>query len=150
MLETVISCFPRTWSKSKSDPSAIHKAIRTRLKDARKDEISSAYDLALIIIDEASRVFFDRTKTNDQQPNMVDMFADAIRGVVSALNIKIIVDYQIKLEGERKKRKREKTANSPRHINKPPHLTNFLFIRTWPLENINGSETQTRPPKTTC
>jgi hypothetical protein len=59
----------------------VHKSIRQRLKFARADEISSAYDLALVIIDEASRVFFDRTKTNDKQPNMVDMFADAIRGV---------------------------------------------------------------------
>jgi hypothetical protein len=55
-----------------------------RLKAARKDEIRSAYDLALIIIDECSRVFFDRTKTADRQPNLVDMFADAIGEVVSS------------------------------------------------------------------
>jgi seryl-tRNA synthetase len=60
------------------------------LEYARKGEITSAYDLALIIIDEASRVFFDRTKTNDRQPNMMEMFADAIRGVVSALTMMLL------------------------------------------------------------
>ena len=54
-----------------------------RLKAARQDEIRSAYDLALIIIDECSRVFFDRTKAADRQPDLVDMFADAIGQVVS-------------------------------------------------------------------
>ena len=53
-----------------------------RLKYARKDEISSAYDLALMIVDECSHVFFDRTRPNDRQPNMVELFASAIRGVV--------------------------------------------------------------------
>ncbi len=54
-----------------------------RLRYARKDEVSSSYDLALIIIDECSRVFFDRGQRNDRQPNVVELFADAIRTCVS-------------------------------------------------------------------
>jgi hypothetical protein len=61
----------------------VHKSLRQRLKSARKDEIRSAFDLALIIIDECSRVFFNRTKRSDRQPNLVDIFTDTISGVVS-------------------------------------------------------------------
>jgi hypothetical protein len=83
--ETIISCFPKRWGKNRADSSAIHKSIRTRLKAARKDEIRTAFDLALIIVDQCSRVFFDRSRMFERQPNLVDLFADAIRGVVSTL-----------------------------------------------------------------
>ena len=85
--ETVITSFPRRWAKNKPDPSAVHKSLRMRLKSAHGDEIQSAFDLALIIIDECSRVFFDRTKATDRQPNLVDIFAEAISGVVSFYHI---------------------------------------------------------------
>ena len=81
-VDTVITSFPRRWGKNRPDPSSIHKSLRMRLKYARHGEISSAYDLALVIVDECSRVFFDRTKANDTQPNLVELFADAIRTVV--------------------------------------------------------------------
>ncbi len=83
ILETVISSFPRRWGKNRPDPSAIHKSLRTRLQNAPNGEIASAYDLALIIVDECSRTFFDRTQLNERQPNLVELFAGAIRGVVS-------------------------------------------------------------------
>lgn len=76
---TVITSFPRRWGRNRPDPSAIHKSLRTRLQYARDGEISSAYDLALVIVDETSRVFFDRTKTNRSQPNLVELFTAAIR-----------------------------------------------------------------------
>ncbi|KAH7382941.1 hypothetical protein BKA64DRAFT_683555 [Cadophora sp. MPI-SDFR-AT-0126] len=79
--KTIITSFPRRWGKNRADPSAVHKSLRTRLKTARKDEIRSAFDLALIVVDQCSRVFFDRTKTIGRHPNLVDIFADAIRGV---------------------------------------------------------------------
>ncbi|KAJ2905503.1 Magnesium transport protein CorA [Zalerion maritima] len=79
--KTVISSFPRRFGKNKPDPGAVHKSLRLRLKYSRAGEINSAYDLALIIIDECSRVFFDRTRINTRVPNLVDIFADAIRGV---------------------------------------------------------------------
>ncbi|EAQ83492.1 hypothetical protein CHGG_09896 [Chaetomium globosum CBS 148.51] len=76
---TVVTSFPRRWSRNRPDPSAIHKSLRMRLRNARHGEISSAYDLALVIVDETSRVFFDRTKTNTKQPNLVELFNAAIR-----------------------------------------------------------------------
>src|SRR5436190_23518356 len=81
-VDTIITCFPRRWSKNKPDPSAVHKRLRARLQFVRKGEIRNAFDLALVIIDECSRVFFDRTMTNERQPNLVDVFAEAIKGVV--------------------------------------------------------------------
>ncbi|KAM7211871.1 magnesium transport protein cora [Rhypophila decipiens] len=78
--KTVITSFPRRWGKNKPDPSAIHKSLRMRLREIRPGEgIASAYDLALMIVDECSRVFFDRTKTNDRQPHLVELFTGAIR-----------------------------------------------------------------------
>ena len=60
---TIITSFPRRYGYNKSDMSGIHKSIRNRLKSARKNQIKSVYDLALIILDECSNTFFDRTKT---------------------------------------------------------------------------------------
>ncbi|RYO93971.1 hypothetical protein DL764_007900 [Monosporascus ibericus] len=79
--KTIISCFPRRWGKLRPDPSAIHKAIRMRLRQVRKDEIRSAFDLALIIIDQCSRAIFERPRFGELRPNMIAMFAEAIRGV---------------------------------------------------------------------
>ena len=79
---TVLTSFPRRWGKLRPDPSAIHKALRLRLKQAQKGEINSAFDLALAIIDQCSRVFFERPRFGERRPNMVAMFAEAIRGVV--------------------------------------------------------------------
>jgi hypothetical protein len=65
----------------------VHKSLRLRLKVAREDEIRSVYDLALIIIDQCSRVFFDRTKTADRQPQVMDLFANAIGDVANKQTI---------------------------------------------------------------
>lgn len=43
------------------------------------------YDLAFIVIDECSKVFFDRTKPLDQRPEVVDLFSSAISNIVSFL-----------------------------------------------------------------
>ena len=84
---TIITCFPKRWGRNKPDPSAVHKSLRLRLKVARKDEIRSVYDLALVIIDQCSRVFFDRTKTADRQPQVMDLFANAIGEVTNKQSI---------------------------------------------------------------
>ena len=60
---TIITCFPRRYGTNKQDPSGVHKSIRNRLRAARKNQIRSVFDLALIILDECSNTFFDRTKT---------------------------------------------------------------------------------------
>ena len=77
--DTIISSFPRRWGRNRPDPSAIHKSLRSRLQYVRQGEISTAYDLALVIVDQTSRVFFDRTKTDRSQPNLVELFNAAIR-----------------------------------------------------------------------
>jgi hypothetical protein len=61
--KTIITSFPRRYGTNKHDPSGIHKSIRTRLKESRRNQIRSVYDLALIILDECSNEFFDRTRT---------------------------------------------------------------------------------------
>ncbi|KAI1752983.1 hypothetical protein F4782DRAFT_540010 [Xylaria castorea] len=72
---TIITSFPRRWGRNKPDPSGVHKSLRERLE---QEEISSIHHLALIIIDQCSRVFFDRTKSLDQRPEVMDLFASAI------------------------------------------------------------------------
>ena len=87
VVDTIITAFPKRWGRNKPDPSAVQKCIRTRLRSARDDEVRSVFDLAIIIIDQCSRVFFDRTQSVDLQPQMMDNFANAIGKVVSR-NIK--------------------------------------------------------------
>ena len=82
MIDTVITAFPERWGRNTQDPSAVHQSIRTRLATAPDGEIRSIFDLGLIIVDQCSRVFFDRSKPTNQAPKLVDIFADAIRGVV--------------------------------------------------------------------
>ncbi|KAK6857196.1 hypothetical protein PG995_007383 [Apiospora arundinis] len=77
---TVITSFPRRWGRNKPDPSGVHKSLRERF-EARPEDIKSAEHLALIIIDQCSRVFFDRTKPLDQRPEVMDIFASAIAHV---------------------------------------------------------------------
>jgi len=81
--DTVITSFPRRWGKNKPDPLSVHKTLRIRLKAVREGEICSAYDLGLIIIDECSRVLFDRTRGIHLKPDPINCFADAIREIVS-------------------------------------------------------------------
>ncbi|KAB8296990.1 hypothetical protein EYC80_002392 [Monilinia laxa] len=52
--------------------------------DIRLGQINSIYDLALLIMNECSMVFFDRTKPIDERPEVLDIFADAI-GYVSEM-----------------------------------------------------------------
>ncbi|RYP15968.1 hypothetical protein DL765_005408 [Monosporascus sp. GIB2] len=77
---TIITSFPRRWGRNKPDPSGVQKTLRERLETG-KEEIKSIYHLALIIIDQCSRVFFDRTKPLDQRPEVMDLFASAIGNV---------------------------------------------------------------------
>lgn len=93
--DTVISCFPRRWGRNNPDPSAVHRGIRDRFSALAVDEIQSAYDLAALVIDECSKVFFDRTKPLDQRPDVVDIFSSAISNtVIQHVNI-YILDVQV-------------------------------------------------------
>ncbi|KAH8179959.1 corA-like mg2+ transporter protein [Sarocladium implicatum] len=75
---TVISCFPRRWGRNNPDPSAVHRGIRDRFKSLTVDEVGSVYDLASIVVDECSKVFFDRAKPIDQRPDVLDLYSSAI------------------------------------------------------------------------
>ncbi|KAL2174042.1 uncharacterized protein P884DRAFT_280440 [Thermothelomyces heterothallicus CBS 202.75] len=77
---TILTAFPRRWGRNNPDPSAVHRAIRDRLGAADTKQITSIYELALVIIDECSKVFFDRTKP-DLRPEVVDMFGSAISNI---------------------------------------------------------------------
>lgn len=81
--KTIITLFPKRYGANKNDGSGVHKSIRARLKSTQKNQIRSVFDLALIIIDECSNTFFDRTKTPDRQPQVLDTFAEAIGNIVS-------------------------------------------------------------------
>lgn len=61
--KTIITAFPKRYGVNKPDSSGVHKSIRSRLKNLRQDHIKTVFDLALIILDECSKTFFDRTKT---------------------------------------------------------------------------------------
>ncbi|KAL8396769.1 hypothetical protein RB594_003739 [Gaeumannomyces avenae] len=76
---TIITSFPRRWGRNKPDPSGVHKCLRDRL--ANNSTINSIYHLALMIIDQCSNVFFDRTKPLDQRPEVIDIFNSAIGNV---------------------------------------------------------------------
>ncbi|XDG07332.1 hypothetical protein ABKA04_006947 [Annulohypoxylon sp. FPYF3050] len=54
--KTIITSFPRRWGKIRPDSSDVHEAIRRRLKEAGNSDINSAYDIALMVIDECSRL----------------------------------------------------------------------------------------------
>lgn len=79
--DTIITAFPRRWGRNKPDPSAVHRAIRDYMASVDERQINSIYDLALIIIDECSKVIFDRTKP-DLRPEVVDIFGSAISKIV--------------------------------------------------------------------
>ncbi|KAH8892695.1 hypothetical protein GQ53DRAFT_805688 [Thozetella sp. PMI_491] len=81
---TVLTFFPRRYGTNKHDISGVHKSIRTRLKAAPENRIRSAFDLGLLIIEECSGTFFDRTRNPDpKQPPVIDLFAEAIADVTS-------------------------------------------------------------------
>lgn len=60
----------------------MHRRLRIRLKAVQKQEIHTAYDLAIVIIDQCSQVFFDRTAVHSLRPQVLEIFAHAIGDVV--------------------------------------------------------------------
>ncbi|CZT41654.1 uncharacterized protein RSE6_01413 [Rhynchosporium secalis] len=79
--DTIISSFPRRWGRNKPDWSGVHKGIRARLDHLREGEIQSVYDMALLIMNQCSTVFFDRTKPVDERPEILDIFSNALSHV---------------------------------------------------------------------
>jgi hypothetical protein len=83
--QTIITCFPKRYgaNKQETDASSVHKCIRQRLQNTRQNHIRSVFDLALVIFDECSSTLFDRAKTRDRQPQVMDAFSEAIGNLVS-------------------------------------------------------------------
>ncbi|RYP51857.1 hypothetical protein DL768_002893 [Monosporascus sp. mg162] len=75
---TILTFFPRRYGYNRQDLTGIHKTIRTRLADATDNQIMSVFDLALIILSACAKPFFDRTRTFDMQPRVLDLFSEAI------------------------------------------------------------------------
>lgn len=94
-IDTILTSFPRRWGRNKPDSSAVHRGIRDHLGRLGSGQINSIYDLALIIVDECSKVFFDRTKPLDQRPELVDIFGSAISNIVcnSAFELPNYADF---------------------------------------------------------
>lgn len=65
----------------------MHKGIRAILNHPRAGQIESVYDLALLIVNQCSTVFFDRTKPVDERPELLDIFSNALSHIVSPLEV---------------------------------------------------------------
>ncbi|KAM7205840.1 hypothetical protein V8F33_000670 [Rhypophila sp. PSN 637] len=76
--KTLVTCFPRRYGVNRKDPSGVHHLVRKHLKNIRQEHIRTVFDLALIVLIEVTNVFFDRAKTPDHQPQVIDIFVDAI------------------------------------------------------------------------
>ncbi|KAK3386840.1 hypothetical protein B0H63DRAFT_411967 [Podospora didyma] len=76
--KTLITCFPKRYGVNKQDPSGVHYLVRRHLRNVREDHIRTVFDLALIVLTEVTNIFFDRAKTSDRQPQVMDIFADSI------------------------------------------------------------------------
>ncbi|KAG8163101.1 hypothetical protein KVR01_007579 [Diaporthe batatas] len=79
--KTIITCFPKRYGANKHDTSGIHKSIRMRIEEGGI-RIRSVFDLALVIFEECSNTFFDRTRTADKQPQVLDEFSEAIGNIM--------------------------------------------------------------------
>lgn len=82
--DTILTCFPQRYGISEKDPSGVHQAIRTRVKTRSNPDnhIYSVFDVALIVLDECFNALFNRTKTADARPQVLDVFAESIGHVV--------------------------------------------------------------------
>lgn len=79
---TIITCFPKRYGANKNDASGIHKSIRSRVEKVRS--VNTVFKLGLIILNKCSKTFFDRTKTLDRRPQVIDEFSRAIGNIVSS------------------------------------------------------------------
>ncbi|KAK0701938.1 hypothetical protein B0T26DRAFT_735298 [Lasiosphaeria miniovina] len=85
--KTVITAFPGRYGNGYDRHlDGIHKSIRNRLRSAR---IWSAFDIALIILDECSTTFFSRTGIDNSQPRVLDIFSEAIGRVTNLSTISL-------------------------------------------------------------
>ncbi|KAJ8124695.1 hypothetical protein O1611_g8945 [Lasiodiplodia mahajangana] len=77
--KTIITCFPKRYGLHGRDPSGVFEAIQERLDRGRS--VHSVFEIAYTILDECSNTFFDRMKDTSSQPQVLDIFSEAIRNV---------------------------------------------------------------------
>jgi hypothetical protein len=78
---TTITSIFRRLGRNKPGRSGVHKCLRESLKSATAEEVRSVYDIASIIIDQNSPIFFDRTEPLDRRPEVMNLLASAIGSV---------------------------------------------------------------------
>jgi hypothetical protein len=81
--DTLITAFPKRYGRNEPDPSSVYENIKLRLEYIGMHEVRSVYDLALVVIDECSKVFSDQSKVADMKPHAMDIFSEAIAKIVS-------------------------------------------------------------------
>lgn len=85
--KTLITCFPKRYGANKQDYSGVHKSIRTKLENLGSNRIRTVFELALIVLDECTTTLFDRTKSLDKRPQVIDEFSMAIGKIVSRYHL---------------------------------------------------------------
>jgi len=83
--QTILTFFPRRYGVNRNDASGIHKSIRGRLESMRPKQMQTVFDLGIVILEECTKTFFDRTRTMDRQPLVLDLFSEAIGRLVRHL-----------------------------------------------------------------
>lgn len=81
--KTLITCFPKRYGANKQDFSGVHKSIRTSLDNLGSNHIRTVFDLALIVLDECTTTFFNRAKSRDGRPQVIDEFSRAIGKIMT-------------------------------------------------------------------
>jgi hypothetical protein len=85
--DTIITSFPKRWGRHCPDPTSVQECILNRLKRGQSDKVRCVFDLAIIVMDQCSKVFFDHTLPPTLQPALTDIFAYAIGTIVRILPI---------------------------------------------------------------
>ncbi|KAK4211780.1 hypothetical protein QBC37DRAFT_289499, partial [Rhypophila decipiens] len=79
---SLITFFPSRYGVDYRDPSGVHELVKRRLRNLPRGQIRTVYDLALIVLSEVTNVFFDRAKTQDNQPQVLDTFERSIGDII--------------------------------------------------------------------
>ncbi|KAM7215017.1 hypothetical protein V8F06_009619 [Rhypophila decipiens] len=80
--KTLITFFPSRYGVDSRDPSGVHELVKRRLRNLPRGQIRTVYDLALFVLSEVTNVFFDRAKTQDNQPQILDTFERSIGDII--------------------------------------------------------------------
>lgn len=94
--DTVLACFPKRWGSSRhgASPSDIHVAICERLAklDTAADDWT-AHDLAIVVVEECSKVLLDRFRAVDEGPDLLAIFKTATAELVRTRTIECRVGF---------------------------------------------------------